>query len=80
MEVWLKSAEIRYKRPAKSDLHLHFKLQEEDIQKAMERLQKDGKYEVWHTVEAIDKDGTICAEAKALVYLRNHKNLNLNAF
>lgn len=80
MEVWLKSAEIKYKRPATSDLHLHFKLEEEDIQNAIKGLRKNGKHEVWHSVEAIDKYGTVCAEAKTLVYLRNHKNLNLNAF
>lgn len=80
MEVWLKSAEIQFKRPATSDLKLNFKLTETDIQNAIKGLQKNGKYEVWHSVQAIDKQGTICAEAKALVYLRNYKNLNLNAF
>lgn len=80
MEVWLKSAEIKYKRPATSDLHLYFKLEEKDIQEAIKGLQKDGKYEVWHNVDAIDKNGTVCAEAKVLVYLRNYKKLNLNAF
>ena len=80
MEVWLKSAAINYKHPAKTDLSLVFILNEEDIQTALKGLQKDGRFQVWHAVEAIDENGIICAEAKVLVYLRNYKNLNLNAF
>lgn len=80
MEVWLKSAEIHYRRPANSDLELNFQLTEADIQAAIKGLQKNGKHEVWHSVQAIDENGTICAESKVLVYLRNYKNLNLNAF
>ena len=41
-------------------------------------MQKDGRYQVWHEVEAFDENGMICAEAKGLVYIRNYKNLNLN--
>ena len=80
IEVWLKSAEINYKHPAKTDLSLVFTLKEEDIQTALKGLKKDGRFEVWHAVEAVDKNGTICAEAKVLVYLKNYKNLNINAF
>ena len=80
MEVWLKSAYINYKRPAKTDLLLHFQLKEEDITKAKEGLKNQGKYECCHQVKAIDKYGTICAEARVLVFLRNYKKLNINGF
>ena len=73
IEVWIKSAEIKYIYPAKTDLTLIFKLKEEDIQIAMKGLQKDGRFQVWHSVEAVDKYGVICAEAKVLIYLRNYK-------
>ena len=77
IEVWVKSAKINYKSPADSDLSLVFKLKEKDIQSALNGLQKDGKFEVWHTVEAINSNNIICAEAKILVYIRKYKNLNL---
>lgn len=80
MEVWLKSAEIQFRRPASSDLKLEFWLTEEDIENAVKGLQKEGKHEVWHSIQAIDKQGVVCAEAKALVYLRNYKNIKINAF
>jgi hypothetical protein len=34
-------------------------------------LNEKGKYEIWHTVEAINKKEDICARAKMLVYLRD---------
>ena len=77
IEVWVKSAKINYKSPADSDLSLVFKLKEKDIQSALNGLQKDGKFEVWHNVEAINSNNIICAEAKILVYIRKYKNLNL---
>ena len=80
IEVWIKRADIIYKNPAETDLFLIFILKEEDIQKALNGLQKDGRFQVWHEVEAVDENGKICAEAKVLVYLRNHRDLNLNTF
>ena len=73
VEVWLKSAEINYKNPAKTDLTLNFNLYEEDIQLALKGLKKEGKFQVWHSVEAVDKDGIVCAEGRLLIYLRNYK-------
>ena len=69
--VWLKAAEIQYLKPADSTLRLHFKLTKEDILFAENTLNKQGKCEIWHTVEAINKEGIVCARAKMQVYLRD---------
>ena len=69
--VWLKSAEIQYLKPADSSLKLDFILKKEDIKKAENTLNKKGKFEIWHTVEAINKKGVVCARAKILIYLRD---------
>ncbi len=69
--IWLKSAEIQYLRPADSSLKLHFKITEEEILLAEKTLNEKGKFEIWHTVEAINKKGIVCARAKMLVYLRD---------
>ena len=71
--IWLKSAEIQYLRPADSSLKLHFKITEDDIKLAEETLNKKGKFEIWHTVDAINKKGIVCARAKMQVYLRDDK-------
>mgnify|MGYP003389366913 FL=1 len=69
--IWLKSAEIQYLKPADSSLKLHFQITEEDVMEVERNLNEKGKYEIWHTVDAINKKGVICARAKMLVYLRD---------
>ena len=71
--IWLKSAEIQYLRPADTSLKLHFIITKEDIALAEKALDEIGKFEIWHTVEAINKKGIVCARAKILVYLRDDK-------
>lgn len=71
--IWLKAAEIQYIKPADSSLEIYFKISEEDVQIAEDTLNKKGKFEVWHTIEAINKRGIICAKAKMQIYLRDDK-------
>tara|TARA_B100001758_G_C18254462_1_gene527579 strand:- start:23 stop:502 length:480 start_codon:yes stop_codon:yes gene_type:complete len=71
--IWLKAAEIQYIKPADSSLEIYFKISEEDVQIAEDALNKKGKFEVWHTIEAINKRGIICAKAKMQIYLRDDK-------
>ena len=73
LEIWMKSANIKYKRPATTHLFLEFKITEEDIQLAERELNEKGKFEKWHTVKANNKKGIVCAEAEMLVYLRDNK-------
>ena len=73
LEIWLKSANIKYKRPATTHLFLEFKMLGDDIQTAESELNINGKYEKWHKVEAINTKGIVCAEAEMLVYLRDNK-------
>ncbi|MGY8989151.1 MAG: hypothetical protein ACKVJA_02720, partial [Flavobacteriales bacterium] len=73
LEIWLKSANIKYKLPATTHLFLKFKISEDDIKTAESELDRNGKYEKWHKVKAINKNGIVCAEAEMLVYLRDNK-------
>ena len=73
LEIWLKSANIKYKRPATTDLHLIFTITPADIIEAENALNKVGKFEIWHSVQAINTKGIVCAEAEMLVYLRDNK-------
>ena len=69
--IWLKSAEIQYLKPADSTLRLHFKITKEDVKLAENTLNQNGKFETWHTVKALNKEGIICAKARMQVYLRD---------
>ena len=72
----MKSANIKYKRPANTDLHITFTVSTEDIIEAENALNKVGKFEKWHAVEAINTKGVVCAEAEMLVYLRDCEVVN----
>ena len=67
--IWLKSADIEYLKPATSSLKLHFKITKENIQIVEKNLNQKGKFEIIHTVDAINKEGLICAKAKMNIYL-----------
>ena len=69
--IWLKSAEIQYLRPANSTLQLHFKITQKEIKLVEKTINQKGKFEIWHTVEAINKEKVVCAKANMLVYLRD---------
>ena len=80
MEVWIKKVEIRYKIAATSDLKIQFSLKDSDINSAVQGLKKEGKYEIWHDVEAKNEAHEVCAEARVLVHIRNSKKHDLNIF
>ena len=71
--IWLKSAEIQHLKPADSTLKLHFKITEYEIQLAETTLNEKGKFEIWHSVEAINKKDVVYARSKMQVYLKDDK-------
>jgi len=73
--VWLKSAEIKYIKPAKKDLLFTIKLSEEDIIHAEQYLQQEGKYVSSFDIDLFDADGILYAKVRNEVYIRN---LNFN--
>ena len=71
--VWLKASEIQYLKPAESNLMLHFIITKEEILLAEKTLNEKGKFEIWHTVKAINDEGVVCTKAKMQIYLRDKK-------
>ena len=78
--IWLKSAEIQYLKPADSTLRLNFKITQENIELAEKTLNEKGKFEIWHTVKALNKEGVVCAKARMQVYLRDNQKKKKLAF
>lgn len=78
--IWIKAAEIQYIKPANTTLKLYFKITKKDVEITEENLNTKGKYEIWHTVEAINKKGVICARAKILIYLRDDEKIDRLGF
>jgi acyl-coenzyme A thioesterase PaaI-like protein len=69
--VWLKSAQINYLKPGRTDLHYTILINEEMIKDADISLMNEGKFIRTYTIEIFDKHNELCAEAQNEVYIRN---------
>ncbi len=78
MLIWIKKAEIDYIKTATSNLHMDFKLSENDIENAITALKENEKHEVWHTIKVFNIHNELCAESRVLVYIRNKYDHPLN--
>jgi len=69
-DFFTKATEVKYIKPARTDIIFKFQLSSDDIEMAMTALSEIGKYEGWHEVEGVDKNGTICIRARIQSHLR----------
>jgi hypothetical protein len=69
-DFFTKGTEVKYIKPARTDITFKFQLSSVDIEMAIATLCKKGKYEGWHEVEGIDKSDTVCIRARIQSYLR----------
>lgn len=71
VRVWLKSADIQYKKPGRTDLHFRISLSEEEIKEAEHSLRTVGKFVKAFPVEILNSKGELCAFVINEVYVRN---------
>jgi hypothetical protein len=71
IRVWLKSAQISYLKPGRSNLYFKIILTEEDILEAEAALQTVGKFVKAFPMEIKGANGEICASVVNEVYVRN---------
>lgn len=72
-QAWLKKAEIDYLKPAYSDLIYQYRLSDEDMDNAEAAIKELGRFKEWHTVEAVDSEGDVCARVRLLSYLKSER-------
>jgi len=70
VQSWLKSARIDYRRPVATALSLHFRLDEEQVDRAERGLAETGRYECRHSTLAVDRHDRVCAEVETDVHVR----------
>lgn len=71
---WLKSAQISYLKPGRTNLSFRIQLSETEIKEAEEILHTQGKYVKSFPIELYDTTGMLCATIQNEVYIRNlHK-------
>ena len=69
--VWLKSAQINYIKPGRTDLHYSIHLSDEMIAECSKALSTEGKFVKAYPIEIFDKHSELCATALNEVYIRN---------
>lgn len=71
VRVWLKSAQIQYLKPGRTNLYFKIRISEEEIAEAEHILKTVGKYVKAFPVEMYDKSGQHCVSLINEVYVRN---------
>ena len=71
VRVWLKSAEIQYLKPRRSNLYFKISLTDADIQEAEKALISVGKFVKAFPMEILNSKGELCASVINEVYIRN---------
>lgn len=69
--VWLKSAEINYLKPGRTDLHYTINIKDEMVAEIENALQQEGKFSKAYPIDIFNTRGELCATALNEVYLRN---------
>ena len=69
-DFFTKSTNVSYLKPSKTDLMFNFNVSGDEVSSMIDILNRDGKYQEWHTVYGIDKNGNKCVKAKIQPYLR----------
>ncbi len=69
--VWLKSAQICYLKPGRTDLYYTIRISEEMLEEMGNALKREGKFVKAYPIEIFDTRGELCATATNEVYLRN---------
>jgi acyl-coenzyme A thioesterase PaaI-like protein len=70
VQTWLRSASIRYLKPASSRLTLEFALSDEQVETAAAELTRNGRFVCTYDIEARNVAGELCAAIKTEAYIR----------
>lgn len=71
VRVWLKSAQIQYLKPGRTNLYFKINISEKEIAEAEHVLNTNGKYIKAFNIEMYNKHGELCVALVNEVYVRN---------
>lgn len=73
VEVWVKSASIRFLRPGRGRVQSHFHLSDEKLEKIQRDLNEQGKSEPQFQIEVKSSEGKLVAVVEQVVYVKRKK-------
>jgi acyl-coenzyme A thioesterase PaaI-like protein len=68
----IKEMNLRFRRPATSDIRVEARLATDDIERLQAEAQRLGKAEYWLELQLTDASGEVVAESRGLYQLRTH--------
>ena len=71
--TWLKSAEIKYLKPANKKLYASLIISEEEKKEALLTIKSQGRFDAHYTIYLVDKEGVKYVEINQLITLKNKK-------
>jgi hypothetical protein len=71
LRVWLKSAEINYIKPGRTDLFFSIYIADDDIAEIEQILNTNGKHVKSYPIEMYNKEGELCVAVSSEIYIRN---------
>ena len=69
-DFYSKAIHVEFLKQANTNLIFEFQINDNEIKKINTALEKNGKYDDWHSIIGLDIDGKICVKSKIQVYLR----------
>lgn len=72
-QVWLKSAQIDFRRPGRSDLFAHARVSQRELEEIREALQHTNKLDRTFTLNLADQAGEISAHFALTVHIRRRR-------
>jgi len=70
-QVWLKSSQIRYLKPGRSNLYFTISLTEDEIKEAEIALNTIGKFVKAYPIDITNSENKLCVSVVNEVYIRN---------
>jgi acyl-coenzyme A thioesterase PaaI-like protein len=74
VQAWLRSATVRYLKPASGRVSFEFVLTDDDVERACAALAQHGRYAHTHRADAVNSDGQVCAVVDTEVYIRRPRS------
>jgi acyl-coenzyme A thioesterase PaaI-like protein len=71
VRVWLKSAEIRYLKPGRTDLFFNINITDADVEEVEHVLNTTGKHTKTYLIEMYNKENELCVSVNSEIYIRN---------
>lgn len=72
-EVWVKCADIQFKKPGRGRVEAHFQLSDSDLDQIKKKLETEHKAEPQFSIRVQNESGETVAEVKQTVHVRRRR-------